>query len=126
HALKLAEVEERWSNSRNGQRAPSPDDIACEATAIADQVRRQLETDPYQPLRWDVEIGASLWGVEADGYYTDISQPLNPAESKRLAQRARCYELADQRLAVRGLATEADDRERLARVVSLELQRSHR
>jgi hypothetical protein len=62
HALKLAEVEERWSNSRNGQRAPSPDDIACEATAIADQVRRQLETDPYQPLRWDVEIGASLLG----------------------------------------------------------------
>jgi len=83
HALRLAEVEERWSNLRNGQRALSPDDIAREALAIGDHVRRQLEADPYQPLRWDVEIGASLWGVEeADGYYTDITQPLNPAESK--------------------------------------------
>jgi hypothetical protein len=125
HALRLAEVEERWSNLRNGQRALSPDDIAREALAIGDHVRRQLEADPYQPLRWDVEIGASLWGVEeADGYYTDITQPLNPAESKRLAQRARCYGLADERLAARGLATESDDRGRLARAVSLELQRT--
>jgi integrase len=124
HALKLAEIEERWSNLRIGQRALSPDDIAQEATAIGDQVRRQLETDPYQPLRWDVDIGASLWGDEETGdYYTDVTQPLSPAEVKRLAQRTRCEKLADERLAARGLATESDDRERLARAVSLELQR---
>jgi hypothetical protein len=88
HALKLSEIEERWSNLRIGQRALSPDDIAQEAMAIGDQVRRQLETDPYQRLRWDVEIGGSLWGAEeTDGYYTDITQPLSPAEVKRLAQR---------------------------------------
>lgn len=124
HAIRLAEVEECWSNLRTGQRALSPDDIAREAIAIGDQVRRQLETDPYQPLRWDVEIGASLWGMEdTDGHYTDVTQSLSPAEAKRLAQRARCYGLADERLAARGLATESDDRDRLARAVSLELQR---
>ena len=64
HAIKLAEVEERWSNLRVGQRPLSPDDIAREAAAIGDQVRRQLDADPYQALRWDIEIGASLWTVE--------------------------------------------------------------
>ena len=82
----------------------SPDDIAREALAIGDQVRRQLETDPYQPLRWDLEVGASLLGMEdTDGYYSDVTQPLSPVESKRLAQRTRCYGLADDRLAARGL-----------------------
>jgi integrase len=124
HALKLAEVEERWSNLRNGKRALSPDDIAREAMAIADQVRRELEADPYQPLRWDIEVGASLWGMEdADGYYSDVTQPLSPVDSRRLAQRTQCYQLADARLTARGFATESDDRERLARAVSLELQR---
>ena len=125
HATKLAEVEERWSNLRAGQRPLSPDDIAREAAAIGDQVRRQLEANPYQPLRWDVEIGASVWRIgEADGhYYEEITQPLSPVEGKRLAQRAMCYALVDERLAAKGLAAQDDDRQRLARAVSLELQR---
>jgi hypothetical protein len=125
HAIKLAEVEERWSNLRVGQRPLSPDDIAREAAAIGDQVRRQLEADPYQALRWDIEIGASLWtvGVTNGHYYTDITEPLSPAEEKRLGQRVMCYGLVDQRLAENGSAVQPDDRERLARAVSLELQR---
>lgn len=125
HTIKLAEVEERWSNLRRGQRPLSLDDIAREAAAIGDQVRRQLEADPYQPLRWEVEIGTSLWEIgEADGYYyTEITQPLSPAEGKRLAQRAMCYALVDERLAAKGIAAQPDDRERLARAVSHELQR---
>lgn len=125
HVIKLAEVEERWSNLRAGQRPLSPDDIAREAAAIGDQVRRQLEADPYQPLRWDVEIGAGLWAPDKSdgGYYTDIMQPLSAADDRRLAQRARCYALVDDRLAARGLAPQDDDRQRLARAVSLELQR---
>ncbi|MGJ5065250.1 DUF6538 domain-containing protein [Bradyrhizobium oligotrophicum] len=125
HAIKLAEVEERWSNLRAGQRPLSPDDIAREAAAIGDQVRRQLEADPYQQLRWDVEIGASLWRMGgADGcYYTDITQPLSPVEGRRLAQRVMCHTLVDERLAARGLAAQDDDRQRLAHAVSLELQR---
>ena len=125
HAIKLAEVEERWSNLRAGQRPLLPDDIAREAVAIGDQVRLELEADPYQPLRWDIEIGASLWsvGVTKGHYYTDIIQLLSPAEEKRLAQRVMCYGLVDQRLAAKGSAVQPDDRERLARAVSLELQR---
>ncbi len=61
HALKLAEVEERWANLRLGQRQLSPDDIARLASEIGEQLRRRLEADPYQPLRWDVEVGARLW-----------------------------------------------------------------
>jgi hypothetical protein len=125
HVLKLAEVEERWSNLRNGNRPLSPDDIARETAAIGDQLRRQLEADPYQPFRWHIEIGASLWGIgDADGqFYTDIAQPLSPADGKRVSQKAMCYALVDERLAARGLAAQVDDRERLARAVSLELQR---
>jgi hypothetical protein len=53
HALRLAEVEERWANLRIGQRPLSQDDIARLASEIGEQLRRQLEADPYQPLRWD-------------------------------------------------------------------------
>ena len=35
HALKLAEVEERWANLRAGQRSFKPDDIARESAASA-------------------------------------------------------------------------------------------
>lgn len=124
-ALKLAEVEERWSNLRRGQRPLSPDDIAREAAAIGDQVRRQLDADPYQLLAWDVEVGASLWKQTGrDVLYTDITQPLPAQDRKRLDQQRICYALVDERLAARGLAAAADDRERLARAISMELQRA--
>jgi integrase len=124
HAQKLAEVEERWSNLRRGQRPLSPDDMAREAAAIGDHVRRQLDADPYQSLPWDVEVGASLWKlIDGDAFYTDIAQPLSAQDRKRLDQQSLCHALVDERLAARGLAVEADDRERLARAVSMEMQR---
>jgi hypothetical protein len=85
-----------------------PDDIGREAAAIGDQVRLELEADPYQALRWDIEIGASLWtvGVTNGHYYTDITEPLSPAEENRLAQRVMCYALVDQRLAAKGSAND--------------------
>jgi hypothetical protein len=46
HALKLAEIEERWSNFRRSQRQLSPDEIAREAALAAAGVRRQLDLDP--------------------------------------------------------------------------------
>src|SRR5690348_6286086 len=42
HAQKLAEVEERWSNLRRGQRPLSPEDIAREAAAVGDHIRASL------------------------------------------------------------------------------------
>lgn len=71
HALKLAEVEERWSISGGGQQSLSSDDIAREAVLIGDQVRRQLEADPYQ-------IG-KLMSVRASGRYRPmaISMPIS-------------------------------------------------
>jgi hypothetical protein len=88
HTLKLAEVEERWSNLRVGQRPLSPDDIARLASEIVDQLRRQLEEDPYHPLRWDVEVGARLWTAsDTQEFYTDITQALSPADRKRLDQQ---------------------------------------
>lgn len=124
HALKLAEVEERWSNLRRGQRPLSSDDIAREAAAIGDQVRRQLDSDPYQSIAWDVEVGADLWQPSGGGIlYTDIAQPLSAQERKKLDQQSISYALVDERLVARGLAAEANDRERLARAVSMEMQR---
>ena len=124
HAIKLAEVEERWSNLRAGQRALSPEDIEREAAVIGDHVRRQLATDPYQQVRWDVDVGATLWTQQPDlNVIWDVTQPASPEELKRTAQKSVCYDLVDQRLSARGLNPHADDRERLARAVSLQLQR---
>ena len=98
HVLKLAEVEERWSNLRAGQRPLSPDDIARLASEIGDQFRAQLEADPYQTLRWDVEIGARLWSLpDMQDVYTDVTQPLSPPDRKRLDQQNICYGLVDER-----------------------------
>lgn len=63
HAQELAEIEERWSTLRRGQRSLSLDEITREASAIGDQVRQQLNVDPYQAFTWDIEIGASLWNA---------------------------------------------------------------
>jgi hypothetical protein len=124
HALKLAEVEERWANLRVGQRPLSPDDLARLASEIGEQLRRQLEADPYQPLRWDVEIGTRLWTAsDTHDVYTDITQPLSPADRKRLDQQNICYVLVDERLNGRGVAAHPEDRERLARAASLQVQR---
>jgi len=124
HAQKLAEVEERWANLRAGQRPLSPDDIARLAAEIGDQFRGQLEKDPYQPLRWDVEIGAKLWtDSDTQGIYTDITQPLSLADRKRLDQQSICYALVDERLTGRGVGAHTDDRERLVRAASIQVQR---
>jgi integrase len=124
HALKLAEVEERWANLRVGQRPLSPDDIARLASEIGDQFRRRLEADPYQPLRWDVEIGARLWTAsDTHDVYTDITQALSPADRKRLDQQNICYALVDEHVIGRGVTTRPEDRERLARAASMQVQR---
>ena len=123
HVLKLAEVEERWSNLRAGQRPLSLDDVARLASEIGDQLRRQLEADPYQPLRWDVEIGARLWTAsDTRQFYTDVTEALSPADRKRLDQQKICYVLVDERLSGRGVAAHHEDRERLARATSLQVQ----
>jgi hypothetical protein len=104
HAQKLAEVEERWANLRAGQRALSPDDIARLAAEIGDQFRGHLEKDPYQPLRWDVEIGARLWtDSDTQSIYTDITQALSPADRKQLDQQNICYALVDEHVIGRGI-----------------------
>jgi hypothetical protein len=108
HALKLTEVEERWANLRAGQRPLLPDEVAKHAAAIGDQLRRHLEADPYQPLRWDVEIGAGLWSAGKGEVYTDITQPLGPSDRKRSDQQNICYGLVDQQLSEKGLAFAAE------------------
>jgi hypothetical protein len=124
HALKLAEVEERRANLRRGQQPLSSDDIAREAALIGDQVRRGLEADQYQPVNWDTEVGASLWmPLVGSDLYTDVSQALPAQHRRKLDQQHTCYILVDDHLAARGLTLEALDRERLARAVSLEMQR---
>jgi integrase len=124
HSLKLAEVEERWANFRVGQRPLSPDDIARLAAEIGDQLQEQLEADPYQPLQWDVEIGARLWSAsDLEEIYTDITQPLGERDRKRLKQQNICHALVDERLTARGLAAQPEDRDRLVRAASLQVQR---
>jgi integrase len=123
HALKLSEVEERWSNLRSGQRPLSSDDVALHAAAIGEHLRRQVQADPYMQLQWDVEIGASLWSAYKGELYLDIAQPLPPALQKRADQQSVCYWLVDQYFGGRGLSPPAEDRERLARAVTLEVQR---
>jgi integrase len=124
HALKLAEVEERWANLRLGQRPLSPDDIARLASEIGEQLRRRLEADPYQRLRWDVEVGARLWiASDTHDVYTDITQALSPADRKQLEQQNMCYALVDEHVIGRGITARPEDRERLVRAASIQVQR---
>jgi len=123
HALKLAEVEERWSNLRNGKRPLSADDVAQHAAAIGQHLWRQVQADPYKQLQWDVEIGASLWSARKGELYVDVRQPLPAADQKRLDQQSVCYWLVDRHFEGKGLSPPAEDRERLARAVTLEVQR---
>ncbi len=123
HALKLAEVEERWSNLRNGQRPLSSDDVAQHAAAIGEHLWRQIQADPYEQLQWDVEIGASLWSVRQGEIYVDVTQPLPPADQKRLDQQGLCYWLVNQHLQGKCLSPPAEDREKLARAVTFQVQR---
>lgn len=123
HALKLAEVEERWSNLRSGQRPLSPDDVAQYAAAIGEHLWRQVQADPYKQLQWDVEVGASLWSARTGELYVDATQPLPPSDRKRLDQRGLCYWLVDRHFEEKGLSPPAEDREKLARAVTFEVQR---
>ena len=125
HALKLAEVEERWSNLRNGKRALSADDVAQHAAAIGDHLWRQVQADPYQQLQWDVEIGASLWSSDVlkGELYLDATQPLPPTLQKRTDQRGVCYWLVDRYFEEKGLSPPGEDREKMARAVTFEVQR---
>jgi hypothetical protein len=125
HALKLAEVEERWSNLRNGQRSLAANDVAQHAATIGEHLWRQVQADPYMQLQWDVEIGARLWSTSAlnGELYLDATQPLPPAYQKRIDQQGVCYWLVDQYLQARGLSPPAENRESLARAVTLEVQR---
>ncbi|WP_398464235.1 DUF6538 domain-containing protein, partial [Tardiphaga sp.] len=125
HALKLAEIEERWSNLRKSRRSLSADEIAREASLAAGAVRRQLDLDPYQPLDWDLDVGATLWTTHlARGeLYTDVRGALPSADLRRTKHRDTCYALIDRHLHGRGLAPHEDDRERLARAFTLEMQK---
>lgn len=123
HALKLAEVEERWSNLRSGQRPLSPDDVAQYGAAIGEHLWRQVQADPYKQLQWDIEIGASLWSARNGPPYVDATQPLPPSDRKRLDQQGVCYWLVDRYFEEKGLSPPGEDREKLARAVTFEVQR---
>lgn len=124
HALKLAEIEERWSNLRQSRRELSPDAIAREAALAIASIQRQLDLDPYQAIDWDVDVGASLW-AHASGraeFYTDIREEISPVEQRQIAQRNTCYAIVDRHLRGRGISPSESDRERLARALTLEMQ----
>lgn len=124
HVLKLAEVEERWSNLRQSRRQLTADEIAREAALAADTVRRQLELDPYQPVDWDLEVGASLWAPRDQGEpYTDVREALSRADQRRIKHRNTCFAIVDGHLVGRGIAPHEDDRERLARALTFEMQK---
>ena len=74
HVLKLAEIEERWSNLRQSCRELSADAVAREAALAVASIQRQLDLDPYRTINWDVDVGASLWvhDVAREEIYTDI------------------------------------------------------
>jgi integrase len=55
--------------------------------------------------------------------YVDATQPLLPADQKRLDQQGVCYWLVDGYFEGKGLSPPAEDREKLARAVTLEVQR---
>lgn len=124
HALKLAEIEERWSNLRQSCRELSADAVAREAALAIASLQRQIDLDPYRTVDWDVDVGASLWvrDVAREEPYTDIREEISSEQRRRVAQRNTCYSIVDRHMHGRGLSPSESDRERLARAVTLEMQ----
>ena len=127
-ALKLAEVEERWSNLRRGERPLSPEEIDREAAAIGERFRRQLEAAPYESVDWDLNVGATLWKEPTPAEV--VAQMFEPAAAKvvedkqRSRQRKLCYYFVDLHLTGKELFLHRDDREKVARAATIELQRA--
>ena len=122
HAIKLAEIEERWANLRRGKRALASEEIAHQAREIGSDIRRHLSANPHQTLLWDIEVGASLWAKSTISSL-DVMQPLPKELSAKMDQRSLCFDLVDERLKAAGLSVEAGDRQRIAEATSIELQR---
>jgi hypothetical protein len=54
--------------SSRSRRSLSADEIAREAASLAaDAVRRQLDLDHYQPLDWDLDVGADAIALQIEG-----------------------------------------------------------
>lgn len=127
-AIKLVEIEERWSNLRRGERPLSPDEIAREAAAIGERFRRQLEAAPYEPVDWDLNIGATLWKEPTPAEF--VAQLFDPTavqtmkDKQQSRQRKLCYYVVDLHLTAKELFLQRDDREKVARAATIELQRA--
>jgi hypothetical protein len=61
HALKAAEVEQRWANLRLGLQKMGWDEAVQLGSTVAAQWSQQLAADPHQSLFWDTTVGALLW-----------------------------------------------------------------
>jgi hypothetical protein len=72
----------------------------------------------------DEEELSRLWSAsDTQGVYTDITQPLSLVDSKRLDQQNTSYVLVDERLSGRSVPAHPEDRERLVRAPSIQVQR---
>lgn len=88
HALKLAEVEERWANLRAGERPSSQDDVTRHAATIGDYLRRQVEADPYSSFSGTSKSGqASGLRATANSTWTPLNHCLQLIKSE-LIKRA--------------------------------------
>jgi hypothetical protein len=61
HAVKAAEVQQRWANLRLGLQKMGWDEAVQLGSTVAAQWSQQLAADPHQSLFWDTTVGALLW-----------------------------------------------------------------
>jgi len=127
HALKAAEVEQRWANLRLGPQKLGWEEAVQLGGTVAAQWSQQLAADPHQSLFWDTTVGSLLWksapGAKGS-FYTDALETLDPAIRRQGELEGWCKQAADSLLKDRGSDPSPENVVTLAKAISISMQRA--
>jgi integrase len=128
HAQLMTELDARWSNLRASPRVLSEREATEIATAVYEQHISQHSENPSDQKFWDIELGKALWVREPMPRLIDektmiewLATP-DPDFSRKLELREWCLSVAQQALDARGLAASSENKDKMARAVSVAMQ----
>lgn len=124
----LSELEMRWENLREGLRCLSEREAHEIAQAVYDWWIETYRDNPSDQVHWATETGAELW---VSARPIEASQPLGETVASNVLEQLKrdplekwCMAQADELLTARGLVVDDGGRMKLARAVSVAMQRA--
>lgn len=111
----LAELEQRWSNLRQGPKVLSEVEAHGLAASVYDQVVDLHRSNPSEQRVWDPKVAVEDVWRQRPTLEIDLGVEL---------LKLRCFEVADHLLTEAGLVVDSISQERLARAVSAAMRRA--